>query len=426
VHTGASPTMHAMINGSRLSTGGRTRGAPVAWHAHRATVARLVRYAAVSLVATATSLVTLGVLVGMFGWPAAWSNVVATAVGTVPSFELNRRWVWSSRTSRSLLRQIVPFCALSFAGLVLSTLAVGVVSAHTMGWSRFDHTVAVETANLSAYGALWIIQYQLLDRVLFSRPRNPVPEAVVGSSTLTADRQTATSPVGIEDSMLGAGAPRPAVLTRERNDSMDGTNESTRAGGTEGSDPESAPPPQPALLSRGAAGRGSGRPSPSPFRRHPVRWSLAAGGLTAVLALGGYGVTQAASSSTPSSSAAVTGGATMGGPPGSPAGSGGSAATGSGATPRRGSGGTVGIVTGISANTITLNSHGNSTIKVTVTSSTNYKDGSKISTSAALKKGDLAIVTGSTSSDGTVTATTVDFRTSPGGKFGQQPSSPEA
>ena len=92
-------------------------------------VVKLLRYSAVSGISTATSLSILGILVGLFGVDAVVANVVATAVGTVPSFELNRRWVWCDRSQRSVLRQVTPFCTLSFAGLVISTLAVRAVSA---------------------------------------------------------------------------------------------------------------------------------------------------------------------------------------------------------------------------------------------------------------------------------------------------------
>ena len=139
--------------------------------------AKLLRYSAVSGVSTVTSLSILGVLVGVFGVDAVVANVVATAVGTVPSFELNRRWVWADRTRRSVFRQVTPFCTLSFAGLVVSTLAVHAASARTIGWSRGWHTLAVEAANVSAYGALWVVQFVLLDRVLFHHPRR-LPPAV--------------------------------------------------------------------------------------------------------------------------------------------------------------------------------------------------------------------------------------------------------
>src|SRR6202453_3299868 len=144
-------------------------------------MAQLLRYSAVSGISTVTSLTILGVLVGLFGVNAVLASVRATAVGTVPSFELNRRWVWFDQSQRSVLRQITPFCTLSFAGLVISTLTVRVVSARTIDLSRGWHTLAVEAANVSAYGALWVVQFVLLDRVLFRdrRTSNVVAVPVV-------------------------------------------------------------------------------------------------------------------------------------------------------------------------------------------------------------------------------------------------------
>src|SRR2546426_1424569 len=94
----------------------------------RARLARLLRYAAVSAISTATSLTVLGVLVGLANAPAGWANVAATAIGTVPSFELNRRWVWLKRGARSIWGEVVPFATLALAGLVLSTVTVHLAS----------------------------------------------------------------------------------------------------------------------------------------------------------------------------------------------------------------------------------------------------------------------------------------------------------
>jgi putative flippase GtrA len=141
---------------------------PVHAVGRRQRLAVWLRYCAVSAVSTGTSLTTLGVLVGVAGVDATVANVVATAVGTIPSFELNRRWVWAHHGRRSIIRQVVPFVALSFAGLVLSTVAVHVAAARTANWSQGWHTVAVEAANVAAYGALWILQFFVLDRLLFA------------------------------------------------------------------------------------------------------------------------------------------------------------------------------------------------------------------------------------------------------------------
>jgi putative flippase GtrA len=114
--------------------------------------------------------------VGFVGFPALWGNVIATAVGTVPSFELNRRWVWSERSRGPTVRQVVPFCSLAFAGLVLSSLAVRIAGGLTANSGRGLHTIAVEFANVGTYGALWVVQFILCDRWLFGRPRPGSPE----------------------------------------------------------------------------------------------------------------------------------------------------------------------------------------------------------------------------------------------------------
>jgi hypothetical protein len=68
---------------------------------------------------------------------------------------------------------------LSFAGLALSTAAVHAVAtwADAAGWTTSARTFAIEIANLSAFGSLWVLQFVVLDRVLFrSRPSTPTRE----------------------------------------------------------------------------------------------------------------------------------------------------------------------------------------------------------------------------------------------------------
>ena len=132
---------------------------------------QLIRYGAVSAVATTVSLIVLGVLVATDSATPGWANVIATAVGTVPSFELNRRWVWGKTDRRSVLAEIAPFAVLSFTGLVLSTIAVSGAARWSdgAGFSGTTRTMAVEVANVAAFGSLWIAQFFILDRVLFRR-----------------------------------------------------------------------------------------------------------------------------------------------------------------------------------------------------------------------------------------------------------------
>jgi putative flippase GtrA len=115
--------------------------------------------------------VVLGALVTTRAMTPGWANVVATGVGTVPSFELNRRWVWGNHGQPSWRRQVLPFVALSFAGLAISTWAVSTAGhwADASGLPAGSRTLAIEAANVLAFGTLWIAQFLILDLVLFGR-----------------------------------------------------------------------------------------------------------------------------------------------------------------------------------------------------------------------------------------------------------------
>jgi putative flippase GtrA len=146
-------------------------------------VTRVVRCLGVSVVSTVVSLTTLAAATAGFGLEAWVANVLATALATIPSYHLNRRWTWGKRDASDLWREIMPFWILSFAGLVLSTLAVAI----TDGWLHGAHlgepmrTVVILGAHLSGFGLLWIAQFVLLERVLFVRPR--------GSQAPAAERE---------------------------------------------------------------------------------------------------------------------------------------------------------------------------------------------------------------------------------------------
>jgi putative flippase GtrA len=145
-------------------------------------LAKLLRYAAVSGVSTATSQIVLATLVATRATSPVVANVIATVIGTVPSFELNRRWVWGKHGRRSLAGEVAPFAALAAAGLGLSTLAVAIMSRWAEHFSAATRTMSIEAASLAAFGAVWLVQFVVLDRVLFKH-RGSTPQAAVASAT---------------------------------------------------------------------------------------------------------------------------------------------------------------------------------------------------------------------------------------------------
>lgn len=122
---------------------------------------RAVRYSLVSVVAIAVSQPTLLFCTAVLDWRPVPSNLMAVSVGSIPSYLLNRAWVWNRRGGHDLRREVVPFWGMGLLGLAFSTLLVHVASR----WS--DAPLVANAANITAFGLLWVLKYLFLDAVLF-------------------------------------------------------------------------------------------------------------------------------------------------------------------------------------------------------------------------------------------------------------------
>ena len=168
---------------------------------------RMARCLSVSVLTTILSLVTLALLVGWWGTTPWLANVIATAVGTVPSYVLNRRWVWGRDGPGDVWREVVPFWVLSFSGLVLSTAAVATADAwaSSIGLVGPTRTAVLLLANVGSFAVLWVGQFLVLDRVLFGPTRR-------GSGHRRLDRL----PVAGGEVRLEGVVDRPPVVHRLR------------------------------------------------------------------------------------------------------------------------------------------------------------------------------------------------------------------
>lgn len=125
---------------------------------------KLLKYGAVSLVVTPVSLILLTIFFNVFGWTELVSNLLAVSISSVPSYFLNRAWVWQKDGVISMRYEVIPFWLMALLGLVISTALVAWVS------SRFDFVGAVQLANLSGFLVLWFAKFLVLDRILFAKP----------------------------------------------------------------------------------------------------------------------------------------------------------------------------------------------------------------------------------------------------------------
>jgi putative flippase GtrA len=143
-------------------------------HGIRRRLSKVIRYGAASSVTTVISLVLFGVL--LLAVTPGWANLVAVMVGSVISFELNRRWVWRQADRKGRWTQMLLFVSMSLIFLALSDVAVREVSAAFRHSGAMTRLVLVETTTVAVFGIRWATQYVFLDRVLF-RPSGPLMPA---------------------------------------------------------------------------------------------------------------------------------------------------------------------------------------------------------------------------------------------------------
>ena len=137
--------------------------------------AKLIRYTAVSGIATVVSQAMLFALVDGAGVDGAPANVITVVCTSVLSYLLNRAWVWGHRDAHSFRRELLPYWAMSALGLVVSTV---------LAWLAYEHLAeagwAVSLANMAGFASIWGIKYVVLDRIVFHperrRPAGPVEE----------------------------------------------------------------------------------------------------------------------------------------------------------------------------------------------------------------------------------------------------------
>jgi putative flippase GtrA len=131
---------------------------------------RLLKYASVSLISTGVTQVVLFLTYHVFTIGTAIEcNVIATACASVPAYYLNRTWTWGKSGRSDIWREVLPFWSISFVGLVLSTVAVGIAAhnADRIAHGSLQRALIVNCANLLTYAVIWSGRYMIFNRYLF-------------------------------------------------------------------------------------------------------------------------------------------------------------------------------------------------------------------------------------------------------------------
>jgi putative flippase GtrA len=142
---------------------------------------RLFRYSMVSVVST---IVSFGVLAIIFGVLHLWGEIVSTVVAnvsaTIPSYYLNRKWVWGKGGRSHLTKEIIPFWVMGALGIIVS-IGGAAIARHIGIEHHLSHlmqTALVLLANLLSFGVFWILKFMVFNRLFHVHTLEELDELV--------------------------------------------------------------------------------------------------------------------------------------------------------------------------------------------------------------------------------------------------------
>jgi putative flippase GtrA len=136
---------------------------------------KLVKYTMVSVISVIIGQALLLLAFGVLRWDAAPSNIFAVGVSAIPSYYLNRAWAWGKRGRSHFLKEVLPFWAMAFLGLAVSTVFVAIAEGRSDHLNRALQSLVVSGASIAAFGTLWIAKFIILNKVLALDGRTGIP-----------------------------------------------------------------------------------------------------------------------------------------------------------------------------------------------------------------------------------------------------------
>lgn len=170
----------------------RQRVMGLRWLVATPTREKLVKYLAASGVNVVVAEGVLAFAFGVLHWSARPANVLAATLATIPAYWLARRWVWGRSGPSHMVREVLPFWALAFVALALTTWIAGVAESVGVerGGTRLEQTLIVSGSVFVMSAFVWVAKFILLNKFLFAdrgsppedKERPPLDDAMVTGS----------------------------------------------------------------------------------------------------------------------------------------------------------------------------------------------------------------------------------------------------
>jgi putative flippase GtrA len=129
---------------------------------------KLIRFTSVSVISTIVSQGLIFILYGITRWMGVVeATVVANTLATIPAYNLNRRWTWGKHGRSHVMKEVVPFWAMSALGIA-GSFFMSLLARHVVRTHHFPHavnTLIVMVASLLAFAIFWVLKLMLFNRI---------------------------------------------------------------------------------------------------------------------------------------------------------------------------------------------------------------------------------------------------------------------
>ena len=133
----------------------------------------MIKFTMVSVISALTSLVVLAIVYGGLRlWSEVPSVLFSNLCAGIPSYMLNRRWVWGKSGRSHLVKEILPFVVISVTGIGFSLFTASLAH-HYADIHHLHHlvrTALVLFTNIASFGILWVFKFMILNRLFAQLP----------------------------------------------------------------------------------------------------------------------------------------------------------------------------------------------------------------------------------------------------------------
>ncbi len=128
---------------------------------------KVARYSIVSVISLVVTVITNFIALQILGGHPMYSTLIAAVAGAIPSYYLNRAWVWGKTGKSHMRKEVIPFWVMAAIGLFFGMGSTSVAHALTEDMSPLWQSILTTTALVASYGGLWLGKFVLFNKVLF-------------------------------------------------------------------------------------------------------------------------------------------------------------------------------------------------------------------------------------------------------------------